>query len=78
MEIEQRDQNFSVISFIPFSIPFGDRVTAFAWPQPTYGNFQVQVGNTLNVNVQQGGQAPGGEAAGFTVTLVLSETDPSS
>ena len=74
MEIEQRNQSFSVVSFIPYEHTSGDRVVGFAWPQPTYSNFQVTVGNTLNVNVQQSGTPPGGEAAGYTVTLTLAES----
>ena len=76
MEIEQRDQSFSVVSFIPYVHTSNDRVIGFAWPQGVESNIQVTVGNTLNVNVQQGGTPPGGEAAGYTVTIVLSETDP--
>jgi hypothetical protein len=78
MRIEQRDQDFLVVSSINYVHTSLDRVIGFAWPQPPESSIQVSAGNTLNVNVQPGGTPPGGEAAGYTVTLVLSETDPSS
>jgi hypothetical protein len=74
MEIEQRDQSYSVVSSINYVHTLNDRVIGFAWPQPAESNIQVSAGNTLNVNVQQGGTPPGGEAAGYTVTIVLSQS----
>jgi hypothetical protein len=74
MKIERRDQNYSVISTIPYTHTALDRVVSFAWPQPTYSNIQVNNGDTLNVNVN--GTEPGGEAAGYTVTITLQESAP--
>jgi hypothetical protein len=78
MVIQQRDQNFAVInaSSIPYTHTAGDRVVQFAWPQPGESNVQVTVGNTLNVNVVNGGTPPDGEAAGYTVTLTLQANSP--
>jgi hypothetical protein len=65
--IEIRNTSYTVVSSINYTHPQSQRNYAFA-PE---SSVTVTQGQTINVNLQSGGQQPEASAEGYTVTLTL-------